>query len=63
MINGALLCVQVSTTRRPLMSHVLAMLLNEFDMEVVSKEASRVHEMDDSHVFGSNHSLNPSGPV
>jgi hypothetical protein len=39
------------------------MLLNEFDMEVVSKEASRVHEMDDSHVFGSNHSLNPSGPV
>jgi len=35
VINVALLCVQTSTTRRPWMSCVLAMLLNEVDMEVV----------------------------
>jgi hypothetical protein len=50
--NVALLCVQTSTTRRPSMSCVLAMLLNEVDMEVVSKKANRIHEMDVSHLFG-----------
>jgi hypothetical protein len=35
VINVALLCVQTSATRRPSMSRVLAMLLNEVDMEVV----------------------------
>jgi hypothetical protein len=35
VINVALLCVQRSATRHPSMSCVLAMLLNEVDMEVV----------------------------
>jgi len=33
VINVALLCVQTLATRRPSMSHVLTMLLNEVDME------------------------------
>jgi hypothetical protein len=49
MINVALLCVQTSATRRPLMSRVLAMLLNE--VEVVSKKTNRIHEMDVSHLL------------
>jgi hypothetical protein len=52
-----------TATRRPSMSHVLAMLLNEVDMEVVSKKANRIHEMDVSHLFGSNNSFSPSGPI
>jgi len=63
VINVALLCVQTSATRCPLMSHVLAMLLNEVDVEVVSKKANRIHEMDISHLVGSNHSLSPSGLI
>jgi hypothetical protein len=63
VINVALLCVQTSATRRPSMSHVLAMLLNEVDVEVVSKKANRIHEMDISHLLGSNHSLSPSGLI
>jgi hypothetical protein len=35
VINVTLLCVQTLVTRPPSMSHVLAMLLNEVDMEVV----------------------------
>jgi Mg2+/Co2+ transporter CorB len=63
VINVALLCVQTSATRCPSMSHVLAMLLNEVDVEVVSKKANRIHEMDISHLVGSNHSLSPSGLI
>jgi hypothetical protein len=63
VINVALLCVQTSTTRRPSMSLVLAMLLNEVDMEVVSKKANRSHEMDVSHLFGSNNSFSPNGLI
>jgi Mg2+/Co2+ transporter CorB len=63
VINVALLCVQTSATRCPSMSHVLAMLLNEVDVEVVSKKANRIHEMDISHLLGSNHSLSPSGLI
>jgi len=54
VINGALLSVQTSTTIHPLMSRVLAMLLNEVDMEVVSKKANKICEMDVSHLFWSN---------
>jgi len=46
VINVALLCVQTLATRHPLMSCVLAMLLNEVDMEVVSKKVNRIREMD-----------------
>ncbi|CAK9218041.1 unnamed protein product [Sphagnum troendelagicum] len=60
IINVALLCVQTSATRRPSMSRVLAMLLNEVDVEVVSKKANRIHEMDVSHLFQSNSSLSPN---
>jgi hypothetical protein len=63
VINVALLCVQTSATRRPSMSRVLAMLLNEVDVEVVSKKANRIHEMDVSHLFQSNSSLSPSGLI
>jgi len=63
VINVALLCVQTSATRRPSMSRVLAMLLNEVDVEVVSKKANRIHEMDVSHLLGSNSSLSPSGLI
>jgi len=42
------------------MSRVLAMLLNEVDMEVVSTKANRIHEMEVSHFFGSNNSFSPS---
>ncbi|KAH9571926.1 hypothetical protein CY35_02G119300 [Sphagnum magellanicum] len=63
VINVALLCVQTSATRRPSMSHVLAMLLNEVDMEVVSKIADRIHEMDVSHLLGSTNSFSPSGLI
>jgi hypothetical protein len=55
VIDVALLCVQTSASRRPLMSHVLAMLLNEVDMEVVSKEDNRIHEMDFSNLLGFHH--------
>jgi hypothetical protein len=63
VINVTLLCVQTSATRCPLMSCVLAMLLNEVDMEVVSKKPNRIHEMDVSHIFGSNNSFSPSGLI
>ncbi|KAH8970998.1 hypothetical protein BDL97_02G119700 [Sphagnum fallax] len=63
IINVALLCVQTSATRRPSMARVLAMLLNEVDVEVVSKKANRIHEMDVSHLFQSNSSLSPSGLI
>jgi len=63
VINVALLCMQTSTTKRRLMSHVLAKLLNEVDMEVVSKKANRIHEMVVSHLFGSNNSFSPSGLI
>jgi hypothetical protein len=63
VINVALLCVQTLATRRPSMSRVLAMLLNEVDVEVVSKKANRIHEVDVSHLFGSNSSLSPSGLI
>jgi hypothetical protein len=63
VINVALLCVQTSATRCPSMSHVLAMLLNEVHVEVVSKKTNWIHEVDVSHLFGSNHSLSPSGLI
>jgi hypothetical protein len=63
VINVALLCVQTSATRYPSMSHVLAMLLNEVDVEVVSRKTNWSHEMDVSHLLGSNHSLSPSGLI
>ncbi|CAN5966329.1 unnamed protein product [Sphagnum jensenii] len=63
VINVALLCVQTLATRRPSMSHVLAMLLNEVDVEVVSKKANQIHEMDVLHLLGSNSSLSPSGLI
>jgi len=63
VINVALLCVQSLATRCPSMSHVLAMLLNEVDVEVVSKKTNWIHEVDVSHLLGSNHSLNPSGLI
>ncbi|CAM6007977.1 unnamed protein product [Sphagnum balticum] len=63
VINVALLCVQTSATRRPSMSRVLAMLLNEVDVEVVSKKTNPIHEMDISHLLGSNNSLSPSGLI
>jgi hypothetical protein len=37
------------------MPHVLAMLLNEVDMDVVSNEANRIHEMDFSNLLGFHH--------
>ncbi|KAH8971038.1 hypothetical protein BDL97_02G121800 [Sphagnum fallax] len=52
VIDVALLCVQTSASRRPLMSHVLAMLLNGVDMEVVSKETNTIHEMEISSLLG-----------
>jgi len=55
VIDVALLCVQTSASRRPLMSHVLAMLLYGVDMEVVSKEANSIHEMDFSNLLGFHH--------
>ncbi|CAM6068457.1 unnamed protein product [Sphagnum tenellum] len=63
VINVALLCVQTSATRRPSMSRVLAMLLNEVDVEVVSKKANPIHEMDVLHLLGSSNSLSPSGLI
>jgi len=63
VINVTLLCVQTSATRHSSMSHVLAMLLNEVDVEVISKKANRIHEMDVSHLFGSNNSFSPSGLI
>jgi len=63
VINVALLCVQTSATRRPSMSRVLAMLLNEVDVEVVSKKTNQIHEMDVLHLLGSNSSLSPSGLI
>jgi hypothetical protein len=63
VVNVTLLCVQTSVTRPPSMSHALAMLLNEVDMEVVSKKANRIREMDVSHLFGSNNSFSPSGLI
>jgi hypothetical protein len=63
VINVALLCVQTSATRRPSMSRVLAMLLNEVDVEVVSKKTNPIHEMDVLHLLGSNSSLSPSGLI
>jgi hypothetical protein len=50
VINVALLCVQTSTTKRPSMSRVLAMLLNEVDMEVVQKKLIRFMKWM-SHIF------------
>ncbi len=32
-------------------------------MEVVSKKINRIHEMDVSHIFGSNNSFSPSGLI
>ncbi|KAH8971068.1 hypothetical protein BDL97_02G123200 [Sphagnum fallax] len=55
VIDVALLCVQTSASRRPLMSHVLAMLLNGVDMEVVSKETNSIHEMEISSLLGFHH--------
>ncbi|KAH8971027.1 hypothetical protein BDL97_02G121500 [Sphagnum fallax] len=55
VIDVALLCVQTSASRRPLMSHVLAMLLNGVDMEVVSKETNTIHEMEISSLLGFHH--------
>ncbi|CAM6007966.1 unnamed protein product [Sphagnum balticum] len=55
VIDVALLCVQTSASRRPSMSHVLTMLLNGVDMEVVSKEANSIHEMEFSSLLGSHH--------
>jgi hypothetical protein len=63
VINVALLCVQTSAARRPSMSRVLTMLLNEVDVEVVSKKTNPIHEMDISHLLGSNNSLSPSGLI
>ncbi len=63
VINVALLCVQTSATRHPSMSHVLAMLLNEVDVEVVPKKTNRIHEVDVSHLLESNNSLSPSGLI
>jgi hypothetical protein len=63
VINVALLCVQTSATRRPSMSRVLAMLLNEVDVEIVSKNANQIHEVDVSHLLGSNSTLSPSGLI
>jgi len=39
------------------------MLLNEVDVEVVSRKTNWSHEMDVSHLLGSNHSLSPSGLI
>ncbi|KAH9571937.1 hypothetical protein CY35_02G120300 [Sphagnum magellanicum] len=55
VLDVALLCVQTSASRRPSMSHVLTMLLNGVDMEVVSKETNSIHEMDFSRLLGSHH--------
>ncbi|CAN5966325.1 unnamed protein product [Sphagnum jensenii] len=55
VIDVALLCVQTSASRRPLMSHVLAMLLNGVDMEDVSKEPNSIHEMEISSLLGFHH--------
>jgi hypothetical protein len=63
VINVALLCVQTLATRRPSMSRVLTMLLNEVDVEVVSKKANRIHEVDVSPLLGSNSTLSPSGLI
>jgi hypothetical protein len=63
VINVALLCVQTSATRRPSMSRVLAMLLKEVDVEVVSEKANWIHEVDVSHLLRSNSSLSPSGLI
>jgi hypothetical protein len=62
-INVALLCVQTSATKCPLMSRVLAMLLNEVDVEVVSKKVNRIHEMDVLHLLQSNSSFSPNGLI
>jgi hypothetical protein len=55
VIDVALLCVQTSASRRPSMSHVLAMLLNGVDMEVVSKEDNSIHMMEFSSFLGFHH--------
>ncbi|CAK9268853.1 unnamed protein product [Sphagnum jensenii] len=55
VIDVALLCVQTSASRRPSMSHVLAMLLNGVDMEDVSKETNNIHEMEISNLLGFHH--------
>ncbi|CAK9218046.1 unnamed protein product [Sphagnum troendelagicum] len=55
VIDVALLCVRTSASRRPLMSHVLAMLLNGVDMEDVSKETNSIHEMEISSLLGFHH--------
>ncbi|CAM6007923.1 unnamed protein product [Sphagnum balticum] len=55
VIDVALLCVQTSASRRPSMSHVLAMLLNGVDMEVVSKEDNSIHVMEFSSLLGFHH--------
>jgi hypothetical protein len=51
VIDVALLCVQTSASRRPSMSHVLDMLLNGVDMEVVSKGTNNIHEMEFSNLL------------
>jgi hypothetical protein len=55
VIDVALLCVQTSASRRPSMSHVLAMLLNGVDMEVVSKENNSIHVIEFSSRLGLHH--------
>jgi hypothetical protein len=55
VIDVALLCVQTSASRRPSMSHVLTMLLNGVDMEVVSKEDNNIHMMESSNLLGFHH--------
>ncbi len=64
VIDVALLCVQTLASRRPSKSHVLAMLLNGVDMEVVSKEANSIHEMEFSNLLRFQHVvLNNHGNV
>ncbi|CAN5959540.1 unnamed protein product [Sphagnum jensenii] len=50
-INVALLCVQVETTKRPIMSEVLSMLQGEMDLPNILPSSSQISNIDLSRVY------------
>jgi len=65
VINVALLCVQVETTKRPIMSQVLSMLQGEMDLPniLASPSQTRVSNLSlDVSTSENNHLLSPPIP-
>jgi hypothetical protein len=64
VINVALLCVQVETTKRPIMSQVLSMLQGEMDLPDIISNPSQINSSSlsmDVSTSESNHLL--SSPI